>query len=227
MKKIQKPISIFLILLTAFFLGRLSKEDSVGAEGLGVGLEGSPLPCQDVNGDGLADITDAIHLLSWHFVGGEAPECDDPNPTMQFLADRGASRIQVFTDGAWGFGGAGYKGVENVRIDANGEEAPHGLGVHPPSNGTSRLVYHLKGEFSRIEGRAGIDGIVPGSSTALTFDIWGDGKLLWRTGSVRSSRDLREFDVDIDGVDELTLITHCPGSNHNAHAIWIDPVLKR
>jgi hypothetical protein len=37
-----------------------------------------PSRCQDVNGDGAADISDAVYLLGWLFLGGPAPECSQP-----------------------------------------------------------------------------------------------------------------------------------------------------
>ena len=46
-------------------------------------------PCQDINGDGQSDVTDAVYLLTWLFLGGQAPTCPAANGEPAGLPDTG------------------------------------------------------------------------------------------------------------------------------------------
>jgi len=66
-------LSISLVAALFFVAGRLSRQVPVEAEGQGA--QASPPPCKDVNGDGLANLTDPIFLLNWLFLSGPEPTC--------------------------------------------------------------------------------------------------------------------------------------------------------
>jgi hypothetical protein len=66
-------------------IARLFDEPSPRAE-----AGGNPLPpCQDINGDGSSDLTDAIYVLNWLFQGGQAPGCPATNGEPAGLPDTG------------------------------------------------------------------------------------------------------------------------------------------
>ncbi|MBI4605561.1 MAG: DUF1566 domain-containing protein [Planctomycetes bacterium] len=70
------PMEKMLVILVVFGLGvgvgRFFDEAAPRAEaGGGVPL----LACQDINGDGSSDVSDAIFFLNWRFLGGPAPTC--------------------------------------------------------------------------------------------------------------------------------------------------------
>jgi hypothetical protein len=51
---------------------------------------GEPLPpCQDINGDGSSNLSDAIYFLQWLFQGGRAPSCPATNGEPAGLPDTG------------------------------------------------------------------------------------------------------------------------------------------
>ena len=53
---------------------------------------GNPLPsCQDINGDGASDVTDAINFLQWLFQGGPEPTCPAGNGLVG-LPDTGQTK---------------------------------------------------------------------------------------------------------------------------------------
>ena len=80
--------SVALIGTVCFFVGRLSQQPEVNAQGDGRGADAAP-PCQDVNGDGESDISDAVYLLGWLFLGGPTPDCTTTSAGPVGLPDTG------------------------------------------------------------------------------------------------------------------------------------------
>ena len=84
----------FLVLLLALgvgmILGRRFEGVSNTAEAGGGNAGGEALPpCQDSNGDGQSNLTDAVFLLNWLFLGGSAPTCPASNGQPSGLPDTG------------------------------------------------------------------------------------------------------------------------------------------
>lgn len=86
----MKKLGAFLVVaVVCFVAGRLSKQDPVSAQGGGAG-DSAPLPpCQDINGDGRSDVSDAVFFLQWKFQGGPEPECPWRNGQPVGLPDTG------------------------------------------------------------------------------------------------------------------------------------------
>jgi hypothetical protein len=141
-----------------------------------------------------------------------------------YLSDLGPVHVATYNVDNWGFGNKGFVGNGETRISVNGEESPHGLGVHAPSNGASRVAYALDGHYSRFLGEGALNDPAA-ASTPLTFQILGDGKKLWTSKPVKVAGIIQAFDVDVTGVDRLELLVHCPGPNHAAAAVWVEPRL--
>jgi S1-C subfamily serine protease len=66
------------------------------------------------------------------------------------------------------------------------------------------------------------DGIVTGPTT---FEVYGDGKLLWKSKAINNHRQLDECSVDVSGVDVLELRVGNTASNWGASSVWLDPIL--
>jgi hypothetical protein len=118
------------------------------------------------------------------------------------------------------------------RIMVNGEECPNGLSLHSLSNDYSAVKYKLGGRYSTflasvaLNDSAGTPGGPPGIgmiATPLTFQVWGDGKLLWGSKSIDTARSVQGCKVDVTGVDVLELRVECPGDYTNAQAVWVEP----
>ena len=60
----------------------------------------------------------------------------------------------------------------------------------------------------------------------VTFEIFLDGKLAWKSDKVKKVKETQEFDISTLAVDELVLRTSVDGSNSQACAVWVDPQLK-
>ena len=117
--------------------------------------------------------------------------------------------------------------VENIR-------PAHGLFAHPPASSFSSIAYNVPKGYRELTGTAAIadlprdpDGqVATGSRTPLTFQVIGDGRILWKSRPLQRSRDKQPFSVDVSGVGKLELRVGCPGFANHAWAIWVDPMLR-
>ena len=62
-------------------------------------------------------------------------------------------------------------------------------------------------------------------ATALTFEVLGDGKSLWKSKPVAKLDMYETCELKIDKVKTLTLRVSCPGPNTFARAMWYEPIL--
>jgi len=62
---------------------------------------------------------------------------------------------------------------------------------------------------------------IPGS--ALTFEVLGDGKSLWKSKPINKRDVFEECEISLDKVKVLTLRVHCPGVNDWADGVWFEP----
>jgi len=117
-----------------------------------------------------------------------------------------------------------------IRISVNGREVPHSLGLHPPGdNSAARVRYNLAKQFSTFQSEVAInDSAFPaGPGSPLTFEVHGDGKLLWASKPVQEARRVQECRITVTAVGILELRVHCPGDYSSTHAVWLQPRLVR
>lgn len=104
--------------------------------------------------------------------------------------------------------GRPYLSLRNITYDG-------GLGVHAPSD----VRYALNGQCRTFKAVIGIDDEV-GALGDVVFQVIGDGKVLFDSGSVRGGEGGRAITVDTTGVKELQLQVN-PGVNmFYDHADW-------
>ncbi|HEY2252166.1 MAG TPA: NPCBM/NEW2 domain-containing protein, partial [Planctomycetaceae bacterium] len=160
-------------------------------------------------------------------IAGETPQ-QDAAQAKTYLSDMGPLRVRVFTNANWGFGGQGHLGSNTSRsISVAGVAARHGLGAHPPKQGQSLIEYQLGKNYKRLSGKVALDDSAKSPGSDLTFKILGDRKELWKSSPITKVRRSENFDVDVSGVDRLTLIANCSGRHEEVHAVWVDPVLTQ
>lgn len=85
----------------------------------------------------------------------------------------------------------------------SGVTYPTGIGIASPST----IRWYLGGECTSLSGLAAIDDAVkwePQGAT-VTFQVVGDGEVLWQTGVVRRDQ-LQSFTLDVSGVRDLRLL---------------------
>lgn len=103
---------------------------------------------------------------------------------------------------------------------AAGRLFPDGLYAHAPSSYT----YVLGGKWKSL---AGSCGVIDGRDGSVGFQILGDGKELFKTGTLKDGK-LGDFKLDVTGVKELQLITNDGGNGIGSDwGAWLNPVLGR
>jgi hypothetical protein len=126
------------------------------------------------------------------------------------------------------FSNNGTDPPSGFKLKKDGEEIPHSIFLSPPPNGSSEVSYPLAGKkvaFRTTVGvtRIGDDAGQPG--TALTFEVLGDGKSLWKSKPVTKLDMYETCELKIEKVKKLTLRVSCPGPNTFARAMWYEPIL--
>ncbi|MHA4813099.1 sulfatase-like hydrolase/transferase [Streptomyces aculeolatus] len=94
-----------------------------------------------------------------------------------------------------------------------------GLGVHAPSE----IVYHLGAAATRLTAVVGIDDFSASQSAngATAAQVWGDGRILYESGTLTAATGPREVDVDVTGVRLLRLVVQdANGSTSYDHTSW-------
>lgn len=146
---------------------------------------------------------------------------------IQYLSNMSEYDVSV-AHGHFGKKGAlGYnappRGGDWSRIHINGHESPNGVSMHAPSAVKYRLGKTARSflAWTALTDSASGDKI----PTPLTFQVSGDGKILWESSPVDGTGKVQECEVDVTRVDVLELRVVCPGPNTNAHAVWLEPRL--
>jgi NPCBM/NEW2 domain-containing protein len=133
--------------------------------------------------------------------------------------------------GDWRFGKNGELGsswVPNGRILVNGAVPPKGLSMHPPIRGYTRVCYALNRTAKSVQGAVAMSEDERHSTPPPTrFLVLGDGKLLWRSASIKGWPAPQPFHVDVSKVDVLELRTYVEMGHFGAHAAWVDPYVER
>ncbi|OQR88385.1 HECT E3 ubiquitin ligase, partial [Thraustotheca clavata] len=138
--------------------------------------------------------------------------------------------------GKFGRGNAlGYTGESSTdggqaptTISIAGEHKQRSLSLHPPARGEAFVSYDLGQSYDTIEGSVGINDDVSSESLAqrgisLIYSIIGDTQVLWKSKPVTMLSSCESYKISIRNVRMLELRISCSGSNHGAHAIWVDP----
>ena len=91
----------------------------------------------------------------------------------------------------------------------------------------SRLTYGLGGDFARLRSKVGL--LKPGGELGnVTLRVLGDGSPLFERSNVTADAGVIDLDLDVTGVDRLTLETDFgQGQDVGDRVGWVDPVLVR
>jgi 4-amino-4-deoxy-L-arabinose transferase-like glycosyltransferase len=150
-----------------------------------------------------------------YLASGGAPTVHTPR-----FAISGVKPTTVKQD--WGQPRLGFS-VEGKNITAAGVAYPNGFGMH--SNAT--LSYPVKGRFTRLTGHAGLPDYIAGKKGSVVFTVEGDGKELWKSPVVRGGNPVVTVDVDISGIDTVTLLIRDAGDGiEHDHGFWADLKLE-
>jgi hypothetical protein len=112
-----------------------------------------------------------------------------------------------------------------LTITVNGKKYPKGLGLHandPPATATYRLSHTASVFRATVAFNDSNEGQVTGPTR---FEVYGDGKLLWKSKAITTYKQTDDCLVDVTGVDVLELRVGHTGSGYGAHSVWLDPIL--
>jgi hypothetical protein len=145
-------------------------------------------------------------------------------PWMSATNDSGAGPVELnMTSG-------GVNTGDGAMLTVNGKQYDNGLGV----SGNSEVIYQLNGQFAKFAADIGVDD-ESGKRAAMSFQVWGDGRLLYDSSRMTSPDGAKSISIDTTGVRELKLITvnlNPRGGQSSAHGDWasarliIDPMAQ-
>ena len=122
---------------------------------------------------------------------------------------------------------AGYfKAGFTLKTDSG--STPHCVYLHAPAKGSSQVSYPLAAKWSALQTSVGIPNPNQAGariSSPVTFEILGDGKVLWKSEPVTEFDAIQTAQVRVSGVKTLTLRTSCEAHNGYAQAHWLEPIL--
>ncbi len=132
---------------------------------------------------------------------------------------------------------------ERVGINANGGDARGSVSfsgqkcesviwAQPDEDeGESRVGYILDGKPATLRGTAGIsdaadDAGTDGKKPSAVFRIYGDGNLLWESEPQTGFGAAQQFEVDVKGIEVLSLAAESGSSSEMSRFAWGDVELK-
>jgi alpha-galactosidase len=88
----------------------------------------------------------------------------------------------------------------------------------------SVLVVHLNGDATTFSAQVGADDCKRGSlRTSIEFFVIGDGRMLWRSGVMRTNEAAKAFEVSVAGVQQLLLkVGDAEDGNNDDFGDWAD-----
>ncbi len=109
------------------------------------------------------------------------------------------------------------KSVEGRLLWIGGVKFEQGIGTHAPCV----FWFQLDGWTSRFTATVGVDDEVGKGKGSLEFMVVGDGKVLWKSGEMKSGDAAKPVDVKLRGVKKAGLIvSEGPDGMNYDHADW-------
>ncbi len=113
--------------------------------------------------------------------------------------------------------------ISGAPLSLGGKQFERGLSAF----GNSETEFDLKGLFEKFSAQAGLDS-ASGESATAEFILLGDGKELWRSGEMKKTDAPKSVEVDISGIQKLTLRTTSEGGRRNrAQVDWAEPKISK
>lgn len=163
---------------------------------------GATAPCADLNSDGKHDLSDAMHLLRWLFLGGPEPTCPDISDPLARIEDLEAELEQCRAARS---GTLPATGQTETFGDHPGQDGQYRTGCPPDG----RFVDHGDGTITdtctgltwqQVTADVNDDGVVDASDVVNWFDallycesLTLGGEEDWRLPNVRELQSLVDY----------------------------------
>ncbi len=141
-----------------------------------------------------------------------------------YLCDMAETEVRV---GHGKFGKKGDLGYLNGRIVVLGKLSTHGLSMHPAAKIPCHVTYILNKAFCTLRSAVALNDDMGTSGSPVIFKVRGDGKDLWISKPMNTSRVPQDVLVDISGVVKLELEIQTGDSDSAAHAVWVEPRVEK
>eukprot|EP00941_MAST-03F_sp_MAST-3F-sp1_P004852 g4852.t1 len=149
-----------------------------------------------------------------------------------------------------------------ARVCVKGKSCDRALSMLPPKGGVACVCYRLDRRFEEFRSSFALDDSAyklinkfarveentPSISfPVVSFEVWGDGFLLWDSSSIEDRGDFfaaanvseternsnkgkkaictGDMQVSVVGVRDLALVVRCASSNEAAFAVWVSPFI--
>eukprot|EP00040_Diaphanoeca_grandis_P009080 m.47548 g.47548 ORF g.47548 m.47548 type:complete len:295 (-) comp20516_c0_seq1:33-917(-) len=175
----------------------------------------------------------AIHNLSRavfsKFEMEHMSDSQRPKQTQVFLAD-----LKI-ADSYVGYGNVGLGaslGFEGKKFQVEGKKYKKGVSIHAASSraGPAFVSFNIGGKYAWFSSVVAINdnnNMLGRTGSELTFVVKGDDITLWKSNPVQNTLITQNItELNIVGVNVITLQVHAAGSNACAHSVWLDPVVK-
>ena len=112
------------------------------------------------------------------------------------------------------------RNIESRPLRLGGRTYAKGIGTHAPSE----IIYSIDGGYQRLTATVG----GAEASGTVVFQVYGDGKLLFDSGTLRGLGAAKKLDVSVQGVRRLRLVVTDAGDGYYSdEANWADAILSR
>ena len=109
---------------------------------------------------------------------------------------------------------------DTMLLESGGKIFETGIYAHAPA----RHTYQIGKKWESLAGKV---GLASGHRGSVQFEVKGDGRALWKSRIVKSD-EIVEFEVKLDGVQQLELLTHPTDDGAGADwGLWLQLLLKR
>jgi hypothetical protein len=118
---------------------------------------------------------------------------------------------------------------KEVRV--KGKLSAHGIYMHPPfpphEGEPASLSYDLGGQWQTFAAEVTVNDGPGRPENPCVFWVYGDDKLLWKSGPVSSQHNAQVCRVAVQGVKVLRLAVTCDGPPRGAHVVWVEPRVEK
>ena len=118
-------------------------------------------------------------------------------------------------------------GKNETKFKVNGNFVPHSLLTHPPERDSAQVRYSINGNWTAFRASVGVPTIDEERSpeSALTFEVLGDGKSLWKSEPVTQRDVFQTCTLRIEKVKVLALQVHCADGYRWGRGVWVEAVI--